>query len=349
MNTVEIVKTLSKAFGPSGFEGGVRDVIRGIAEPMGYECTVDTLGNLICYKPGKTAVEYVDGAEPQKLLMAAHMDSLGFMVTRITEKGYIKFGKLGGIDAMDIVGLPVRFENGTAGTIHANSGTKKDALDFDKLYIDIGCTSKEDAEKLVSVGDAAVYDSPCYVTANGKYIVGPYMDDRACCAQMLMAMEKISEAEKAGEDVPASDLYFVFTVQEEVGTRGAQTAGYGVDPDMAFIFDVTDSNDVPGGEDDATCCTGKGPAVMIMDRSVMCHPAVIEIIEKTAKESKIKVQKDVCLVGGTDGGPIHKGRGGVPTGGISLPLRYMHTPQEMACIKDIEEGAELIAAVVSKA
>ena len=337
MNTVELVKTLSKAYGPSGWEGEVRETIKSIAEPMGFECRTDALGNLICRK---APVNSLDTA-PQKLLMAAHMDSLGLMVTRITDKGYLKFGRLGYIDPMNIVGLPVRFKNGTTGTIHANSGTKAADLSFDNLYIDLGCGSKDEAEKYVKVGDAAVFDSPCYVSGNGKYITGPYMDDRACCAMMLLAMEQLEET--------ANDLYFVFTVQEEVGTRGAQTAGYGVDPDMAFIFDVTDSNDVPGGEADATCCTGKGPAVMIMDSSVICHPAVVEHIEKTAKELKLKVQKDVCLAGGTDGGPIHMTRGGVPTGGVSLPLRYMHSPQEMACIKDIEDGAKLIAAAVCRA
>ena len=340
MNTVELVKLLSKAYGPSGWEGQVRDIIKKMAEDMGFECRVDTLGNLICHR-APTPSDSVLADVPQKLLMAAHMDSLGLMVTRITGDGYLKFGKLGGIAPMDIVGLPVRFANGTVGTIHANSGTEAKDLSFDRLYIDLGVSKKEEAEKYVKVGDVAVYDSPCYVSANGKYITGPYMDDRACCAMMLLAMEQLEGS--------GNDMYFVFTVQEEVGTRGAQTAGYGIDPDMAFIFDVTDSNDVPGGEADATCCTGKGPAVMIMDSSVICHPAVVSHIEETAKSLKMKVQRDVCLVGGTDGGPIHKGRGGVPTGGISLPLRYMHTPQETACIKDIEEGAKLIAAAVCRA
>ena len=325
MNTFEMLKKVCESYGPSGREAEVRKTIEKLVKPMGYKCRTDALGNLICHKEGKGA----------RLMFAAHMDSLGMMVTFFEDCGKLRFARVGGLAPCNMVGAPVRFANGIKGTINKESTAQFDGLTADKLFIDIGAESKEEAMSLVSIGDIAVYDNPIVLSANGKFAMGSYLDDRAGCVAQLLAMEKAKDSE--------NDLYFVFTVQEEVGLRGAKTATFAVDPDYMIACDVTRSNDGPKADNTASCASGDGAAIKVMDTSVICHPAVVEKLVELAKAAGIKYCMDVITAGGTDAGAAQLSLDGVPSGGVSISQRYIHAPVEVCSVSDVEDCGALMA------
>ena len=326
MEILETLRALNACFGPSGQEGAVAEVIRGIAQPYVDECKVDTLGNLLCHKKGKGP----------KILFAAHMDSIGLIVTHIDEGGFLRFGPVGGLSAHEVLGAPVRFANGVRGVVALEGKVETKEMKLEHLYVDIGAKDEKEARAMVQVGDMAVYDTAAF--QNGSRIFSPYLDDRIACVVLLMAMERLAETD--------NDLYFAFTVQEEVGLRGARTAAYGVEPDYAIAVDVTDSDDTPGSQHDGTAVLGKGAAIKVMDGSVLCHPSMVAKLRTLAKEKGIAAQTDIIRSGGTDAGAIHQSRGGVITGGISAPCRYIHSPQEMVDAGDVEACAALLTAFV---
>lgn len=324
---MDLIKTLSRlvsAFGPSGAEGEVSQVIEELARPYVDEIARDTMGNLICRKKGSGP----------RIMFSAHMDSIGLVATHINEKGFVHVGALGGVSAKEVVYTPVRFQNGTCGLICAKEGADIDKLKVSDLLIDIGAADGEAAKKLIQVGDAAVYDTP--VRTAGDRVIAPYLDNRVSCLVLLMAMEQL-----AGAD---NDLYFVFSVQEEVGTRGAKTAAWTIDPEYGIAVDVTGVDDEPGSKHQASALCGKGAAVKIMDRSIICTPALVEKLLALAEEKDICAQRDVLQMGGTDAGPIQVTRAGVYAGGISIPCRYTHTPTEMVDLRDVRACVELVAA-----
>lgn len=325
MELFEYMERLNAAHGPAGDESGVREVIAELARPYADEMTTDTLGNLIVRKKG-------DGP---KVMFAAHMDSIGFIITHIEKEGFLRVGRLGGIHPQDIAFTPVRFKNGVKGVIVPEEKAEFEKLKLDECYIDIGAESAEEAKKLVQVGDTAVYDTA--VNTMGRKVVSPYMDNRVSCAVLLAALERMP---KSGPN----DVYFVFTVQEEVGIRGAKTAVYAIDPDYGIAVDVTDVNDTPGSEKNGTVQLGKGAAVKVMDASVICHPDVVSKLDALAAEQTIPAQKDILRAGGTDAGAIHVSRMGVRTGGISVPCRYIHTPVEMTDERDFKACVDLAVA-----
>lgn len=324
MELFELLKTLNAAHGPAGDEGDVRAVIKELAQPYADEITEDTMGNLIVHKKGNGP----------KVMFAAHMDSIGFVVTHIEKEGYLRVGRLGGITPSDVAYTPVRFKNGVKGLLAKEEKAEYAKLKLDECFIDIGAKDQEEARKMVQVGDTAVYDTSAFVN-NGK-VYSPYLDNRISCAIQLLALERLGES--------GNDLYFVFTSQEEVGLRGAKTAAWAVDPDYGIAVDVTDVDDIPGSEKYGTVQLGKGAAIKVMDSSVICHPFMVEKLSALAKEGDIPAQKDILRAGGTDAGVIHTTRMGVYTGGISVPTRYIHTPQEMADLQDVENCVKLVTA-----
>lgn len=324
MELFELLKTLNAAHGPAGDEGDVRAVIKELAQPYADEITEDTMGNLIVHKKGSGP----------KVMFAAHMDSIGFIVTHIEKEGYLRVGRLGGITPTDVAYTPVRFKNGVKGLLAKEEKAEYAKLKLDECFIDIGAKDDEDARKMVQVGDTAVYDTSAFIN-NGK-VYSPYLDNRVSCAIQLLALERLKES--------GNDLYFVFTSQEEVGLRGAKTAAWAIDPDYGIAVDVTDVDDIPGSEKYGTVQLGKGAAIKVMDSSVICHPVMVEKLSKLAEENQIPAQKDILRAGGTDAGVIHTTRMGVYTGGISVPTRYIHTPQEMADLQDVENCVKLVVA-----
>lgn len=324
MELFELIQTLNAAHGPSGDEGGIREVIAGLAQLFADEVRTDTLGNLIVRKKG---------AGP-KVMFAAHMDSIGFIVTHMEKEGFLRVGRLGGISPKEAAYTPVRFKNGVRGVIVPEEKADFGKLKLDECYLDIGARDEAQARELVQVGDTAVYDSPCF--ENNGNVVSPYLDNRVSCAILLKTLEEVTQS--------PNDLYFVFTVQEEVGIRGGKTAAWGVDPDYGIAVDVTDVDDTPGSEKSGTVQLGKGAAIKVMDSSVICAPQVVSRLEALAKEGNIPAQRDILRAGGTDAGAIHITRAGVMTGGISVPCRYIHTPVEMADLSDAEHCVKLAAA-----
>lgn len=325
MELIELLEALNQTHGPSGDEGGVREKIAELARPLADEVETDALGNLIVHKKGTGP----------RVMFAAHMDSIGFIVTHIEKEGFLRVGKLGGVAPKEAAYTPVRFKNGVRGVFVPEEKADFGKLKLDQCFIDIGAADGEEAKKLVQVGDTCVYDQP--VRVRGDRVTSPYLDDRIACAVLLSALERIKK--------PSCDLYIVFTVQEEVGLRGAKTAAWWVEPDMGIAVDVTDVDDTPGSEKSGTTQLGKGAAVKIMDSSVICHRPVVARLEELAGDQGIPVQRDILRAGGTDAGAIHTTRLGVKTGGISIPCRYIHTPAETADLADALACVRLVAAL----
>ncbi|MBD5118329.1 MAG: M42 family metallopeptidase [Clostridiales bacterium] len=324
MDMMKTLTELVEAFGPSGCEKEISQVIEKLAAPYVDEISRDTMGNLICHKKGSGP----------RVMFSAHMDSIGLAATHIDDKGFVHVGALGGVSPKEVLYTPVRFQNGVRGLVCAPEDADMAKLKVSDLLVDIGAADETEAKKLVQVGDAAVYDTAARAAA-GR-IISPYLDDRIACLVLLMAMERLEETD--------NDLYFVFSVQEEVGCRGAKTAAWAIDPDYGIAVDVTGADDEPGSKHTASSLCGRGAAVKVMDRSVICTPALVERLMALAGEKGILAQRDVLQFGGTDAGPIQATRAGVYAGGISIPCRYTHTPTEMVDQGDVKACAELVAA-----
>ena len=319
-----VLRRLTEAFGPSGCEGQIAEVIEKLARPYGDEITRDPMGNLIVHKKG----------EGKNLMFSAHMDSIGLMVTQITDQGYLKFAPLGGFVPSDLSRVQVVFENGAQGVIGVPEDKEEKSFKLEELYIDIGASSKEEVEKLVKVGDCAVYRSTFF--RQGDRLFANYLDNRSGCLVLLDVLSRVQSKH---------DLYFVFTAQEEVGVRGAKTAAYAINPDYGVAVDVTCTDDLPGASHTCTSKLGGGAAVKIMDRSVLCSPEVCALLKGLAEEKNIPAQEDIMSFGGTDAGAILPTRCGVLAGGISVPCRYTHAPIECISLKDLQASADLAAAL----
>ncbi|HID32156.1 MAG TPA: M42 family peptidase [bacterium (Candidatus Stahlbacteria)] len=317
---MEMLSRLSETFGPSGWEGEVRELIgRMISFPA--EKRVDTLGNLIVHKPGKG----------KKLLLAAHMDEVGLMVREIDNNGFIRFSLLGKVVTTTLPGSKVRFQDGTGGVVgyeHTNNHSSKP--DVNKLYIDIGMDSKG-VEKKIKVGDVAVFDTQ--FRRNGDRIFGKAFDDRVGCYILIRLINEITNS--------PWDCYFVFTVQEEVGLRGGRTAGYGIEPDCAISVDVTGSGDTPKGEE-VPMKLGGGVAIKIRDSRMISTSLIRNRLVEIAEMKKVKYQYEVIERGTTDGAAIQLIRSGVLTGAVSIPTRYIHTGCEVCDIQDIVAATYLL-------
>lgn len=327
----DLYKEIGGAFGPSGREDAVREAIAAVAGAYIDEITTDALGNLICRKKGTG----------KKLLFAAHMDSIGLVATFIDEKGFVRFSQVGGLFHGDLIHTRVRFANGTRGVISYEEKTPFKSLGMDNLFLDIGAKSRAEAEQLIEVGDFAVFDAPCF-EQNGV-ICGPYLDNRIGCVTLLLLLEQL------GQETPENDLYFVFTAQEEVGLRGAGAAAFAVEPDAAVAVDVTDTGDLPERKTPMAVKLGGGPAVKVMDRSVICTPALRVALEQAAADCSIHTQREILQFGGTDTAALQKARAGVPAGAVSIPTRYIHSPSELCAVSDVEQTAQLLARFTSKA
>lgn len=324
MDILNTLQTLNACHGPSGDETQVAAAIRKLAEPFADECWTDTMGNLIVHRKGSGP----------KVMFAAHMDSIGMVITHIDEKGFLRFGRVGGLHAPDLLSTPVRFKNGVKGVVCLDNKVETKSMTVDDLYIDIGAQDTAEAMSMVRVGDTAVYDGRSF--AAGERIVSPYMDNRISCVALLQALETPTKR--------VNDLYYVFTVQEEVGLRGAKTAAFGIDPDFAVAIDVTSSDDELNAKHLCSSVAGGGAAIKVMDASVICHPDMVKRLVELSEEKGIRYQRDIIRAGGTDAGAIHINGSGVRTGGISIPCRYIHSPVEMVDCRDVNACAALIAA-----
>ncbi len=322
---MNLLKMLAQAAGPAGSENNVRDAIHREIEPLADEIYTDKLGNLIAHKRG-------DGP---KLMLDAHMDEIGVIVTFIEDSGLLRFSNLGGIQPQTAVSQRVRFLNGIAGVIYKEQKENAKELKLSDLYIDISAKDKAEAESKVRIGDAACFEGA--FEEIGTRVVSKALDDRVGCYVLIETMKTMKQFH--------NDLYFVFSVSEELGLRGAKAVSSAIAPDFAVAVDVTLTGDLPG-KNKMAVRMGGGPAVKVKDNSILCHPYIKEFMTKTCEENAIPYQMEVLESGGTNAGAIHLSNGGVPTGCMSIPVRYVHTPCEMADRDDIKGAVKLLTKMI---
>jgi len=326
----ELIKKLTETYGPSGHEERIREVIRAEIEGLADEVRVDALGNLIALKRGK--------GQGIKVMLAAHMDEIGIIVTHVDEKGFLRFAPVGGVRPLTLLGGRAVFADGTVGTFGMEKREPEEAKKiptFDKLFLDVGAGDKESVP--VKVGDVACFQRP--FVAQGDRLIAKALDDRIGCAVLIQVMRDLKET--------PHDVYFVFSVQEEVGLRGAITSTYGIQPDLGISVDVTRTGDTPEAHPMAVSL-GAGPAIKVKDGRMLAHPAVKDLLVRTAEELGIPYQLEVLERGTTDAAAIQISREGVPAGCLSIPCRYVHTPSEMVDYNDVANAVKLLVAVLSK-
>jgi len=322
-----LIKELVETYGPSGSEGPVREIIRRHVAPLCDDCRVDMMGNLIAHKRGSSG--------GKKVMLTAHMDEIGVIVTHVDEKGFLRFTGIGGVNPWTLLGGRVLFANGVKGAIgREQPKSPDDKPSLDKMFIDVGATSKADAP--VGVGDAACFDRP--LADLGKRLVAKAFDDRIACAILVQALRDLPQT--------PHDLYFCFTVQEEVGLRGAQTSTYGVEPEIGIAVDVTIAADVPEGPH-MNMELGKGPCIKVKDSGMLAHPGVKNLMVTTAQRLGLPYQLEVLTGGTTDAMAMQLSRAGVAAGTVSMATRYVHTPSEMVDYDDVLNSVRLVVGMLS--
>ena len=333
---LDTVKELSLLCGTSGRETKIREYIISRIDGR-CEWHEDALGNIIAFKKGRKPATH-------KVMLDAHMDEVGVIATFINSDGTIKFSPVGGINTKVLLARQIVFDNGTVGVvgikpIHLSKGDEKTKIPSqDSLYIDIGASSKEEAEKYIKIGDTGVILSD-FVEFGDSKIKGKALDDRVGCAVLLDMIDS---------DLPF-DAYFSFSVQEEIGLRGATTSAYGIDPEYAIVLETTtaaDLIDVP--EHKKVCILGEGAAVSFMDRSTLYSKELFDTAFRVAGEKGIKIQPKTVVAGGNNAGAIHKARAGIKTITVNTPCRYLHSPSCVCDTRDIVSVRQLAEALLGE-
>jgi endoglucanase len=342
MVLAETLEKLSNACGVAGREEEVRNLMKTFLKPYVDEVREDKLGNVIGVKKGKK--------NTPKVMLAAHMDEIGLLVKTISKDGYLQFTKIGGIDDRILLAQKVIVYT-EKGPLHGIIGSKpphiqkeeerKKVLTYDELFIDIGAENEEQAKKMgVKIGDPVGFDIK-FAKVGKDIVIGKAFDDRVGCAIMVEAMKTLEKTE--------CTVYAVGTVQEEVGLRGATTAAFGIYPDVGIALDVTVAGDVPGVKEvEAPIKLRKGPSIEVADMGLITHPKVLRLLIDAAEENKIPYQLETGLPGSTDAARISLTREGVPSGVISVPTRYIHSPASLLSLKDAEYAVKLTVASLQK-
>jgi putative aminopeptidase FrvX len=326
-----LIQELTETYGPSGREDAVREAIKRHIAGHVDEMRVDTLGNLIALKKGRPK----KGVQPRKIMLAAHMDEIGVIISHVDEKGFLRFSGIGGVNALTLLGSRVVFADGSIGVIGREHPDKPDEFPrIENMYIDVGAPDKEHLAK--RVGDVAAFTRP--FADLGQRLTAKAFDDRIGCAVLVQTLQELKAT--------PHDVYFVFTVQEEVGLRGALTSAFGVEPDVAIAVDVTLSGDTPEAWPLAISL-GAGPAIKVKDRGMLAHPGVKDWMAATAERLSLPYQFEVLEGGTTDAMAIQTSRAGVAAGVLSIPTRYVHTPSEMIDYNDVQNAVKLLLGLLS--
>lgn len=334
---IKTLKELCLLNGISGDESCVREyIIEKIRDKCDY--SVDNLGNITAFRKGKKTPE-------KKLMIAAHMDEVGLIVTSVRSDGTLTFETVGGIDSAVIIGKRVKIgKNGLSGVVGSKAIHKLSAEEREKapkisdLYIDFGAADKAEAEKYVSAGECFYFDSEFMEFGNNR-IKSKAIDDRAGCALMLRLIE----------EEPEYDTFFVFNVQEEIGLRGSTVSAFSLQPDIAIVLEATTAADIDGADGAAKVCTiNGGPVVSFMDRSTMYDKELYKTAFETAKENGIKCQTKSMIAGGNDSGAIHISGKGVRTIAVSLPCRYLHSPSCVISKQDFDDAYRLVKLMMKR-
>ena len=346
---LELLRSLCLAFGPSGCEDNVRELILEVGKKYCPDYSVDSMGNLVFrFRPENAT---------QKMMISAHMDEVGFMVHTVTDEGYLKFSTLGGIDERVLSGRCVTVGNETrkiSGVIiskaihHQTAEERKKSTPAKDMLIDIGATSGEEAEKLVEIGDFGTFDSEFYLFGeeNAPQIKSKALDDRLGCAVMLLTMKKIA----SGEIKPTVEIDFCFTVREELGLSGAKVVAERLSPDYAIVLETTAIADVANVQPAMRVAeVGKGGVISLLDRSTIYDTGFVRYALDTADKHRIPAQVKRFVSGGNDAGHIHKSGKGVKCLALSAPTRYLHSPACVTALSDYEAIEALVAAILNDA
>ncbi|WP_286680688.1 M42 family metallopeptidase [Tepidanaerobacter sp. EBM-49] len=333
---VELLKRLTETDGVSGNENKIRELIKEEITPYVDNIHIDSMGNLIAFKKGTKE-------HPKKIMLDAHMDEVGLIITYICDNGMLKFGTIG-IDQRVLLSKRVLIGGKVFGVIGVKAihlqekSERENVIKQENMYIDIGASSKEEAEKLVKLGDYAAFTTEFEEIGNGK-IKAKALDDRAGCGVLIETLK---------ESYP-DDIYACFAVQEEVGLRGAMTASYKINPDIGIAIEGTTCSDVPGADEHMySTVMGIGPAISIIDRSSYSSKEIVSSLIDTAESCNIPYQIKRTMTGGNDAGIIQLAHEGVRTGVVSVPVRYIHSPVSMMDIKDYENTIKLIKEFLRK-
>lgn len=325
----DLIRKLVEAWGPSGFEHQVRELIRNEVEGLADEIRVDALGNLIC-RVGKAKKNGL------KIMVAAHMDEIGLMVSHIDRDGFLRFTNIGGLLQNTLFGNRVKFENGVIGTIGVEHGltNRQRNPSMTGFFVDVSESVESNAD--IKVGDAAILWRT--MDERGSRLIAKSMDNRISCAVSIETMKRLKKS--------PHEVYFVFTVQEEVGSRGAQVAAYGIEPDLGIAVDVTSTGDVPKTVN-MDVELGKGVAIKVMDVKHIVPPEIKKWMVDTAEKHKIPYQLEVLTLGTTDSETMQLARAGVPCGTVSIPTRYVHSVSETVDYNDVLASVDLLTALLS--
>ncbi len=335
MINFELLKNICETPGAPGYEQRIRQLVIQEVKPLVDDLSIDNMGNVIAIKKGRS---------PKKVMIAAHMDEISFIVTHVDDEGFVRFHTLGGFDPKTLTSQRVIVHGrkdiyGVMGSkpIHLMKPEERGkAVPISEYFIDLGL-SKEEAKKLVSVGDTITRKGD--LIEMGDCVNGKSLDNRVSVFILIETLRKLKE-----EEVPF-DIYAVFTVQEEVGLRGAISSAHLIDPDFGFGLDVTIAFDVPGAQPhEMVTGLGKGTAIKIMDGSVISDYRMVNYLQELADKYNVSAQKEILPAGGTDTAGVQRfGKKGAITGAISIPLRHMHQTIEMAHKKDIFNSIELLS------
>ncbi|MGC9521414.1 MAG: M42 family metallopeptidase [Anaerolineae bacterium] len=328
-----LLEKLTQTFGPSGYEDEIRTLIGERIEGYADEFRVDALGSLVAYRAATGGAE----AAPQKLMLAAHMDEIGLMVTHIEEKGFLRFTSVGGVGAMNCIGGRATFANGVVGSLYVERREESSKVpELRHLYLDVGATDRESAP--VRIGDPAVFVGP--LVEQGNRLISKAMDDRIGCYVLIEVMRRLKSS--------AYDVYFVFTTQEEITLSGARTSAFRIAPDLAISIDVTATGDTPKALP-MEVSLGQGPAIKVKDSGMIAHPKVRDLLVEAAERAGVPYQMEILLRGSTDAAAMQLVQAGVPSGCLSIPCRYVHSPSEMVDRSDVEQAVEMLLSLLSGA
>lgn len=325
----EILKKVLKPIGPSGMEEPVAAAILEEVKDYVDEVKTDALGNLICIKKGTDE-------NARKIMFSAHMDHIGFVVTGYEKEGFLRVTNVGGIGIDVSQTRHVTFPNGVEGVVVCEP--VQGAKTMKNLFIDIGAESKEEAEKLVKLGDMAVYAPDCFRLGENR-VASPAMDDRCACALLVKLVQTMGQ--------PKDTVIAVFSVQEEVGLRGAKVASFSQEPDVGIALDVTTWGDTPEVTIPAIKL-GQGCAVKVMDRASISNPYLRDELLACGEKAGVKTQREVLPFGGTDAGAMQTSRGGIPVCTISIPCRYVHSACEVIDMRDMDAALKLLQTYLAK-
>jgi len=325
----DTIKKLVEAWGPSGVEHRVRALIQQEISGLADTIRTDALGNLIALKKGS--------GSGSRVMLSAHMDEIGVIVSWVDEKGFVRVNPVGGVRPLYEVMGRVAFENGTVGVIGMEKMDKADQVPpMEKLYVDVGATSREDCP--VQIGDLGSFVRP--MVEMGDRLIAKAMDDRIGCAVLVQTLRDL--------EASPHDIYFVFSSQEEVGLRGAMTSAFGISPDVGIAVDVTGAGDTPEPQSKMATKLGAGPAIKVKDGGMLATPWVKEWMVRTAEVSDIPYQLEVLAGGTTDARAIQTTQAGIPAGCLSIVTRYIHSPSETVSYRDVVNSARLLVAMLSR-